>query len=272
MSSGASAPNESVRVTHIGGPTALIEIGTESSPVRLLTDPTFEPAGYSYPAGPQQIAKTASPAISADALGPVDAVLLSHDHHGDNLDPAGRAYLARAGQTLTTLSGARRLGGNARGMAPWETVNLTGPEGLTVRVTAMPARHGPEEVVPLSGDVTGWMLEWDGQRRGAVYLSGDTVYYEELEEIARRYTVALAILNCGAARAQRLGPAPITLTGAEAAQVATLLTRAMIIPVHYEGWSHFSEGRAEIEEAFARAGLTSRLRFLPFGQPVTFEV
>ena len=272
MSSEASASNDSLRITHIGGPTALIEIGLESNPLRLLTDPTFEPDGSSYPTGPQQIPKTTSPAISADAIGRVDAVLLSHDQHRDNLDPAGRDYLPRAGQTLVTPSGAGRLGGNARGVATWETVAVTGASGLTVRVTAMPARHGPEEVVPLSGDVTGWMLEWDGQRRGAVYLSGDTVYYEELEEIARRYTVALAVLNCGAARAQRLGPAPITLTGAEAAQVATLFAQATIIPVHYEGWSHFSEGRAEIEEAFAHAGLTSRLRFLPFGQPTAFAV
>lgn len=272
MSSGAGAPNESVRITHIGGPTALIEIGPASGPLRLLTDPTFEPAGYSYPAGPQQIAKTAPPAISADALGRVDAVLLSHDQHRDNLDPAGRAYLSQAGQTLITPSGAERLGGNARGVTTWETVAITSASGLTVRVTATPARHGPEEVVPLSGDVTGWMLEWEGQQRGAVYLSGDTVMYEGLEEVARRYTVALAVLYCGAARAQRLGPAPITLTGEEAARLAELLPGATIIPIHYEGWSHFSEGRAEIEEAFARAGLTSRLRVLPFGQPVAFEV
>ena len=34
----------SVRITHIGGPTTLIEVGDW----RLLTDPTFDPAGGKY--------------------------------------------------------------------------------------------------------------------------------------------------------------------------------------------------------------------------------
>lgn len=260
----------SIRITHIGGPSALIEVGA----LRLLTDPTFEPAGYSYPAGGQVIAKTADPAITTTALGAVDVVLLSHDQHGDNLDPAGRVYLAvQAGATLTTPEGAQRLGGKARGVATWETVQLDAGDGLTVRVTATPARHGPAQVAPTyAGHVTGWLLEWDGQQRGAVYLSGDTVFFEGVAQVAERTRIGLALLNCGAARAERFGPYDITFTGAEAAQAAQTLGSATIIPLHYEGWSHFSEGRAEVEQAFAAAGLTERLRILPIGQPVTLEV
>src|SRR5579875_3135734 len=235
---------DQLRITHIGGPTALIEIGQ----LRFLTDPTFEPAEYQYVAG-----------------------LLSHDQHGDNLDPAGRAYLSQAKQTLTTPVAAQRLGGNASGMSTWETVSLRDASGLEVRVTAMPARHGPEEIKEASGPVTGWMLEWEGQRRGALYISGDTVLFEGVEEIVRRYRIAVALLNCGAARAQRLGPAPLTFTAAEAVRFAKLAGEAIIVPIHYEGWSHFSEGRAEIEQAFAAAGLERRLRFLPFGQSVAFN-
>lgn len=80
-----------VHLTHIGGPTILIEIGS----LRILTDPTFEFAGYHYYAGLQSIRKTASPALLSAALGPVNAILLSHEQHEDNLDPAGRAFLAR---------------------------------------------------------------------------------------------------------------------------------------------------------------------------------
>lgn len=264
-----SAARAHVRITHIGGPTALIEIGAQ----RILTDPTFEPAGYRYDAGGQEIRKTADPAVAADALGPVDVVLLSHDLHRDNLDPAGRALLARARLTLTTPGGAERLGGNVRGLAAWETLDLAGADGLTVRITATPARHGPEQVAPtLAGHVTGWLLEWDGQRHGALYISGDTVLFEGVEEVARRTRIGLALLHCGAARADRFGPYDITFTGSEAAQAAQLLGDATIIPVHYEGWSHFTEGRAEIERAFAAAGLSPRLRFLPLGEPTMVEI
>ena len=99
-----------VRFTHIGGPTLLIEVGGW----RLLTDPTFDPPGRRYFFGWGTMSrKVSGPAIPAAELGPIDAVLLSHDHHADNLDPAGRALLPAAGVVMTTRSGARRLDGVA---------------------------------------------------------------------------------------------------------------------------------------------------------------
>src|ERR1039457_2190939 len=91
-------------MTYIGGPTALIGLGG----VRFLTDPTFDPAGTEYPTDAYTLKKWEGPAISADQLGKVDAVLLSHDHHYDNLDHAGRQILASATQVLTTIDGAER--------------------------------------------------------------------------------------------------------------------------------------------------------------------
>jgi L-ascorbate metabolism protein UlaG (beta-lactamase superfamily) len=117
---------EDVRVTHIGGPTALIEVNGW----RLLTDPTFTPPGRRYSFGwGSSSRKLTGPAIAAADLCPIDAVLLSHDHHGDNLDTTGRALLPTAGVVLTTTAGARRLGGNARGLAPWATTQLEAQDG-----------------------------------------------------------------------------------------------------------------------------------------------
>jgi L-ascorbate metabolism protein UlaG (beta-lactamase superfamily) len=143
---------------------------------------------------------------------------------------------------------------------------------LEVRVTATPARHGPEEIKEATGHVNGWMLEWEGQRRSALYISGDTVLYEDMEEIARRYRVGVALLHFGAARTQRFGQAHLTLTGAEGAQFAQVLGAATIVPLHYEGWTHLTEGHDEIEQAFTAAGLEKRLRFLPLGQPVSLDL
>src|SRR5579884_3070705 len=117
-------PLNQIHLTHIGGPTVLIEIGN----LRLLTDPTFELAEYHYLAGSQVVSKTSSPALAPSALGPVDAVLLSHEQHADNLDPAGRAFLSQAQQILTTPASAQRLGGKARGVNTWQTVSLRGAD------------------------------------------------------------------------------------------------------------------------------------------------
>ncbi|HEX6620957.1 MAG TPA: MBL fold metallo-hydrolase, partial [Solirubrobacteraceae bacterium] len=84
----------------VGGPTAVIDYAG----LRLLTDPTFDPPGE-HEGG---LTKLTGPAVAADDVGAIDAVLLSHDHHSDNLDPGGRAFLPRARRTLTTTAGAER--------------------------------------------------------------------------------------------------------------------------------------------------------------------
>ena len=83
---------------------------------RLLTDPTFDPPGGHYKFGWGTASdKLAGPAVAAADIGPIDAVLLSHDHHDDNLDAAGRELLATAGTVVTTVAGAGRLGGGCGG-------------------------------------------------------------------------------------------------------------------------------------------------------------
>src|ERR1700682_5529487 len=138
----------SFELSYVGGPTALIQVGG----VRLLTDPTFDPAGQHYSFGPGiGSTKTQDPAISLDELGPIDAVLLSHDQHDDNLDRRGRDALNIAQKVLTTVAGARRLGGNAVGLRPWEAAVVTGADGDRITVTAAPARHGNTGVNLLAG-------------------------------------------------------------------------------------------------------------------------
>ena len=91
-------------ITHIGGPTVLIEVDGW----RLLTDPTFDPGGGRYRFGwGTSSDKLSGPAVTADELPPIDAVLLTHDHHGDNLDLAGREFLRTVPTVVTTTSGAR---------------------------------------------------------------------------------------------------------------------------------------------------------------------
>ena len=104
----------SLILTHIGGPTVLIEVDGW----RLLTDPTFDPAGGHYAFGwGTSSDKVAGPALGVADLPPIDAVLLTHDHHGDNLDTAGRELLSSVATVVTTVSGARRLRAGARGLA-----------------------------------------------------------------------------------------------------------------------------------------------------------
>ena len=253
-----------VRITHIGGPTALIEFAGW----RLLTDPTFDPAGGKYNFGwGTGSTKLTGPAVSPEELGEIDAVLLSHDHHDDNLDQAGRALLPRAGTVVTTEAGAKRLGGNARGLAPWAKTELSAEGKPPVEVTAPPCRHGPPLSKPLVGHVVGFALRWEGQEHGALWISGDTVLYDGVREVADRVEVGTALLHLGGVRFPTTGPLRYTLGAKEAVELLGLLRPRTTIPIHYEGWKHFHQGREalETELAGAPAEVRDSVRWLPIG-------
>lgn len=253
--------------TYIGGPTLLIEIGK----VRFLTDPTFDPAGSEYAVGPVRLEKTSDPEAGPDTLPAVDAVLLTHDQHCDNLDDAGRAYLKRVASVLTTNSGAGRLGGNAFGLAPWDSCVVRSADRTeSVTVTATPARHGPPGSELLQGDVVGFCLEWAGAD-GTVYLSGDTVWFEGVAEVARRFRVVTAVLFLGAAVIPAKGREPLTMTAEEAVLAARAFTPKHVVPIHYEGWAHLSQGKVEVTSAFDAAGLGGKLVWLKPGSRTSLK-
>jgi L-ascorbate metabolism protein UlaG (beta-lactamase superfamily) len=253
-----------LRLTHIGGPTVLIAV----EGWRILTDPTFDPPGRDYAFGwGTGSRKLTGPAIAASDLGRIDAILLTHDHHDDNLDSGGRELLPSAGVVVTTVSGASRLGGSARGLAPWETTRLEAPGRPAIDVTATPCRHGPPLSHALVGDVIGFSLRWDGQEHRVLWISGDTVLYDGVRQVADRLQVDTALLHLGGVRFPVTGPVRYTMTARDAVELCRLVAPRIAIPVHYEGWRHFRQGRDEIERELAGAPeeIRRRFRWLPLG-------
>jgi L-ascorbate metabolism protein UlaG (beta-lactamase superfamily) len=234
-------------ITHIGGPTTLLEVGG----IRLLVDPTFDAPGRRYAFGwGTSSRKTTGPALPVAALGPLDGVLLTHDQHADNLDDAGRALLPDVPVVVTTAAGARRLGGNATGLEAWTSTKIG-----DVEVTATPSRHGPAWAVPIVGPTTGFALRPAGAP-DVVWITGDTVVFPGVLAVADRFTVDTAIVHLGKVQFGLTGPARFTMTGRDAVRLCDRVGPRRIVPVHYEGWSHFHEGRAGIAAAFPQDALT----------------
>ncbi len=245
-----------VPITVYGGPTVLIEYAG----LRILTDPTFDdPGEYPTPVPGFSLVKTEPSPVSADQVEPVDVVLLSHDEHDDNLDRSGRQLVARAPLTLTTPSGAERLGGTAEGLAPWQERRVPAPGGTVVTVTAVPALHGPEGSDAVSGDVTGFLLSAPGHP--TVYVSGDNASLDLVREIADRYApVDTAVLFLGGVRhAPFFDGALVTLDNALAVEATRILGARRVVPAHVEGWAHFRGTRDDLVATFTAASLRDRL-------------
>jgi L-ascorbate metabolism protein UlaG (beta-lactamase superfamily) len=78
--------------------------------------------------------------------------------------------------------------------------------------------------------------------------------------------LAIAILNAGAVQLSKFDGAYLTLSADHAADVAQILGARVVIPLHFEGWSHFTQGAAELKAAFAGNGIGDRLLMLERGQ------
>ncbi|MFI6505268.1 MBL fold metallo-hydrolase [Nonomuraea typhae] len=229
-----------MRIRYVSGPTAILELAG----LRLLTDPTFdEPGHYAVGSG---LTKTAGPGVALDEIGPIDAVLLSHDQHPDNLDTSGRKLLDSVPLVLSTQSAADRIGVTV--LPNWAETQL-GP----LTIIGVPAVHGPPGTEHLVGEVTGFVLRGDGLP--TVYVSGDNASLDVVREIAGRIgRVDVALLFAGGARTPLIPGADLTLNSRDAAEAARILGAGHVVPLHFEHWTHFTQGRETLAEPFAGHG------------------
>jgi L-ascorbate metabolism protein UlaG (beta-lactamase superfamily) len=170
---------------------------------------------------------------------------------------------------LTTLAGAKRLGHHAEGLAPWATTELTGSDGRSLTITATPARHGPAGIEPLSGDVIGFVLTSKKPDSRPVYISGDTVWYDGVAEVARRFRAGVVLPFAGAA--QTRGPFHLTMDTNDTIETARAFPDAVIVPLHSDGWAHFRQSGADLRASFDTLGFGARLRLLEPGVATVIE-
>ncbi len=262
-----------MHLTRIGGPTVLVELDGW----RILVDPTFDAPGRRYGFGwGTASTKTLGPALGADEIGPVDLVLVSHDHHADNLDDAGRALLPSAGVVVTTASGAGRLAlPRIRGLRAGERVEIpasvAAERGLpALEITATPCRHGPPLSHPITGDVIGFAVRRAGEPRVQLWVSGDTVLYPALRRVASQLDIDVAIVNVGGVRFGLTGPVRYTIDGRDAVRLIELAAPRVAALAHYDGWSHFRDGERGLRSALDAAPESVRARalWLPDGVAV----
>lgn len=257
-----------VSITWIGTATEIIEIDG----VRLLTDPFFHPAESLVDYRGSYLQVHHDPALQLKDLPPIDAILLSHKDHWDNLDEVGRQLLD-ARHVFTTKDGAKNLAPRpgVRGMNLWETTEIT-LQGKVFRITATPREHVP-------GDkCIGFVLTTDSfgsapdGRPNAFHFTGDTVYTGELVQVGTRFHVAAALMNLGEAMV-RVEPAPvpkqnITMGGRRAARLFRDIKADWIIPMHYETWDYFTQYEDELRMDFKTEGVLDRVKWMKLGKAV----
>lgn len=232
-----------------------------------MTDPVLDKPGKLYHFGYGSFSKKkSSPSLSLDQIGKIDLILLSHHQHKDNFDEAGKAFAKHVSQIISTKSAAKKVP-NTVGLDNWESIEIQTPLVPGLKITATPAQHHPWWLPEFfSGKVIGFMLEWEGQKEGAYYISGDTVYFKGIEEIASRFTIDVGIIHLGSVQFRYLtGKGKYTFNVKSAVKAANFLKINTIIPVHYSGWTHFKETNGLVINAFKNEKTTGKIIWLEPG-------
>ena len=129
--------------------------------------------------------RSTGPAVAAAELGPIDAVLLTTTTTPTTSTTPG-GHCCRPPVPCSPRCPARNGWAAMRTGSHLGDDPAAGADRPTVDVTATPCRHGPPGSRPITGDVIGFALGWDGQRHGVLWISGDTVLYDGVRQVADR--------------------------------------------------------------------------------------
>ncbi|MBA3693756.1 MAG: MBL fold metallo-hydrolase, partial [Acidobacteria bacterium] len=242
----------------------------------ILTDPNFLHAGDHVHLGYGMTSeRLTEPAINIEDLPPVDLCVLSH-YHGDHFDQIVEEKLDKNLPIVTTNHAVGEL--EARdfrggiGLDTWETAEFTKGEAR-LRITSLPGKHGPAMVDFALPDVMGSILDFEtgtGERLLRLYISGDTLIFDDLKEIPNRFPeIDLALIHLGGTRI--LG-VMLTMDDKQGVEIIQLVRPEKVIPIHYNDYDVFKSPLEDFKRAVEEAGLTEKLIYLSHGETYNFEI
>lgn len=242
----------------------------------ILTDPNFLHSGEKAPLGyGMHSTRITDPAINIEELPPLDLVILSH-YHGDHFDPVVEEKLDKDLPIVTNAASARALA--AKGfrqtiaLETWETFTAK-KAGSKLKITAMPGRHGPGLLTVALPPVMGSMLEFEGPNAMTLvrlYITGDTLLYEDLREIPQRYPdIDFALIHLGGTRIMGL---MLTMDGRQGVEVVKIMNPRTAIPIHYNDYPVFKSPLEDFKNRVRAAGLDKQVHYLSHGETFNFKV
>jgi L-ascorbate metabolism protein UlaG (beta-lactamase superfamily) len=222
-----------VRLTLVRSATVILELHGR----RILVDPMLDDAGARPPIdgtdNPVRNPTVPLPVPAEVVVRGIDTVIVTHRHR-DHLDERGAELVPRNVPVLCQPEdeGAlRELGLDARVVEG--EIELDG-----LQIARVPARHGSGAMAEALAPVSGFVLD-------DLYLAGDTVWYEAVEETIRRYEPRVAVVNAGGACFREGGL--IVMGIDDVREVAARVP--VVVAVHMEALNHCFLKRTELRAA-----------------------
>lgn len=223
--------------------TTLLDVGDTT----FLVDPMFTPQGEmptvtDFPGVPEFLTtanQKRNPLVPLPAVDlSYDAVVVTH-RHPDHWDEAAREELdADVPLSCQPEEADEFADEDFTDVRPVD--DETTFDGITIHRT--PGQHGHGELAEGMAPVSGFVFEGDE----TVYVAGDTIWYEPVEETLDEFEPDLVVLNGGEAQFDQ--GEPITM-GVEDIAAVRDVTEAAVVVVHMEAINHCLLTRDELRSA-----------------------
>ncbi len=250
-------------IHHLRNATFVIESGENC----ILVDPMLGPKGALPPFARFKHKARRNPTVelpdNADTiLDRVTLSLLTHSQkwgiealtHSDHLDAKGKAFLKEKQIPVACPAGdAAYMEKNgiqvAAAPAHWQSLSLAGG-----KITAVPARHGHGWIHRLMSNGAGFFLELPGEP--SIYISGDTVYTEDVNRALTELKPDVAVVAAGSASLDVGGPILMPME-----EILTFVRTApgRVIANHLEALNHCPTTRTGLISELEKQGLVSKV-------------
>lgn len=122
-------------------------------------------------------------------------------------------------------------------------------QNLTLEITATPAVHGSNSLIAaLAGGGNGYRITaCKDSKRLELYITGDTVFHKKLLKNYNGFKTDILIPHIGAPFSDKFG-GPLTFTIPAIQPLVAALKPEIILPVHFNSFSHFKEKTADVIE------------------------
>lgn len=264
----AQKQEQEMNIQHIRNATSIVEYGGQ----KFLIDPMLSKKGEFDPFLPaardDRNPMVELPMSVDEIIDGIDAVIITHTHE-DHFDQAAKEQLPKDikmfMQDEQDAELAKEAGfTNIEVMEEEVAIDFNG-----VKLTEVDGRHGHGETANIAGNVMGIIFQHKDEE--TLYVAGDTIWYEKVQEIIDTYKPEVIILSGGANQFVAPGPDGTLIMGKEDIyEVYKAAPEAHIIVNHMEAVNHWGLSREELKNFIKEKGIESNILVPDDGQSYSF--
>lgn len=231
-----------MNITHIRNATLIVEYADK----RFLIDPMLGEKG-SFPPFPnaprddQFNPLVELPMPANDIISNIDAVFLTHLHL-DHFDEAAQKLLPKNIKIYTQNEEDKKEVCNVGFTNVIALKNTNHIEDITIIKTA--AQHGRGDILEVAGHVCGLIFQHENEQ--TLYIAGDTVWYEEVENTLDTYHPEIIVVNGGDNQFNMGGS--LVMNETDILKVAQAEAHSKMIVVHMEAVNHWNLSRKDLKQ------------------------